>query len=478
MLLAINLFNYIDRQILSATLPKIKLDATMFSPTDPNLQFKLGLLTTAFMVSYMLLSPVFGILGDRKSRWWLIGGGVIGWSLASGGSGLATGFVVLLLTRCLVGIGEAAYGPVAPSMISDLYPIKDRGKALARFYLAIPVGSALGFVIGGAIAETSWGWRGAFLVVVLPGILLGSLCFRMHEPPRRAQANAETSSRPSYVEVLQSLLRNRSYLLNSAGMTASTFILGGVAVWVPEYLFQREARFRIDSDNLAKIEQLQATDGTPVIPRDMVQKLRAYQGETVYSASELQMTLTQILSADQLKQYNATLFEYLTAADSIRLGEINFRFGVIVVVSGLGATLLGGWLGDRYRSRYSGSYFLVSALAMLIAFPAFLAMLYSPSPWNWWLMFLAVFCLFINTGPTNTILANVTASRIRSTAFAINILVIHALGDAISPAIIGLIADYSNLQSAFLICSFFILFAGLTWLIGVRYLEADTVREQ
>ena len=103
-------------------LPKLELDARSFRPDDPLLKFKLGSLTTAFLVSYMLLSPVFGRLGDTRSRWALVGIGVIVWSLASGGSGIATTFAMLLLTRCLVGIGEAAYGPVAPAMLSDLYP--------------------------------------------------------------------------------------------------------------------------------------------------------------------------------------------------------------------------------------------------------------------------------------------------------------------------------------------------------------------
>ena len=108
----------------------------------------------------MLLSPVFGRLGDTWSRWGLVGIGVIVWSLASGASGLATGFWVLLVTRCFVGVGEAAYGPVAPAMLSDLYPERHRGKVMAWFYMAIPVGSALGFVIGGASWPTR-PWAGA-----------------------------------------------------------------------------------------------------------------------------------------------------------------------------------------------------------------------------------------------------------------------------------------------------------------------------
>ena len=117
-----------------------------------------GLLMSMFLVSYTLAAPLFGWLGDRAPRWRLIAVGVILWSLASGGTGLATGFVTLMLTRALIGVGEAAYGPVAPSLISDLFPVERRGGVLAWFYMAIPVGSALGFVLGGWMAAR-YGWR-------------------------------------------------------------------------------------------------------------------------------------------------------------------------------------------------------------------------------------------------------------------------------------------------------------------------------
>src|SRR5207237_4584969 len=143
---------------------------------------------------------------------------------------------MLLLTRCLVGIGEAAYGPVAPSMISDLYPIRNRGKKIALFYLAIPVGSALGFVIGGQVGE-SLGWRAAFYVTFL-GLLPAALCFVMKDPPRPARANGPSHS---YFAVLRELRGIRSFVLCCTGMTATTFMLGGVAAFAPLYIFQREA---------------------------------------------------------------------------------------------------------------------------------------------------------------------------------------------------------------------------------------------
>src|ERR1700751_163703 len=191
LLLVINLFNYIDLAVLSALLPTLK---QQFLAGDPHQNFKAGLWTTAFLVSYMLAAPVFGWLADRFSRWILIGTSVALWSLASGWSGLATSFGVLLCTRLFVGIGEAGYGPAAPTIIADLYPIKTRGRVLAWFYVAIPVGSALGYAFGGKIADL-FGWRWAFYLVVPPGLLLAACCFFMREP--RATTLSRSRLRPT-----------------------------------------------------------------------------------------------------------------------------------------------------------------------------------------------------------------------------------------------------------------------------------------
>ena len=476
LLIAINLFNYIDRQVLSAVLPKLEFDAAIFHPADKNLGLKLGSLTSAFLVAYMLLSPVFGRLADRWSRWALVGIGVIVWSLASGGSGLATGFAVLLLTRCLVGIGEAAYGPVAPAMLSDLYPEKVRGRIMAWFYMAIPVGSALGYVIGSRVADTSWGWRGAFLVVVLPGLLLGAICFFMREPPRPA-AEAGVPS-PDWRQVLKELRGIRSFVLCCAGMTCTTFVLGGVAAWAPYYIFEREARFRITPEAVEGLRALTATDGTPIVPPAVVDKVALLIEPGELTTGELRSRLAgSALTTKEREQYQSRVFDAVTDPRSISLSTVGTVFGGIVVVSGLVATLFGGWLGDWLRDRgVRGSYFQVCGWGALAGFPPFVAMLYVPFPYAWGCVFLAVFFLFINTGPANTVLANVTRHRIRATAFAINILVIHALGDVISPPIIGLIADLSDLGTALLVISVLILAGGLLWLAGARYLDEETRR--
>ncbi len=411
LLLAINLFNYIDRYILAAVEPRIRED---FFPGDPaNSKFQMGLLATAFLVSYMALAPVFGWLGDRWRRWAIIGIGVSLWSLASGASGLATVFSLLLLTRVFVGVGEAAYGPTAPTIIADLYPVSRRGAVLSWFYMAIPVGSALGYVLGGFVVA-HWSWHWAFFVVVPPGLLLGILCFLRKEPPR-GQSDDVAPARTASLADYKVLLRTPSYVLNTLGMAAMTFAVGGVSFWMPTYVYDR-----------------MVAGGAPAVPA--------------------------------------------------LLASVNMKFGAITVVSGLGATLLGGLAGDALRKQFPGSYFLVSGAGMFIAFPMFMLTLYSPFPVAWVFIFLSVFFLFFNTGPTNAILANVTHPAMRSTAFALTIFIIHAFGDAISPPIIGLVTGWTtspshpkgDMNAGFLLVSFTILVGGIFWLWGARYLERDT----
>src|SRR5947199_4062391 len=194
LLLGINLFNYIDRQILAAVEPDIR--ASFFAPGDVHAMTETGLLGDPFFVTYMISAPVLGLLADRFSRWIIVGSAVILWSLASGASGLAATFAILFATRICVGIGEGGYGPAAPTILADLFPIETRGRMMAIFYAAIPVGSALGYVIGGLVGA-HLGWRWAFYLVAPPGLLLGLLCFFQRDPRLAGHHLALSSPRRS-----------------------------------------------------------------------------------------------------------------------------------------------------------------------------------------------------------------------------------------------------------------------------------------
>lgn len=411
LLLSINLFNYIDRQVLAAVEPEIRKEL-LDGKTEEEAKNMMGLLPLAFLISYMVIAPLFGWLAERTSRWLLVGIGVLLWSLASGASGITWGlslaacFWMLLLTRCFVGVGEGAYGPVAPTMISDLYPVKDRGRVLAWFYLAIPVGGALGYAWG-EIIKNALSWHWAFFLVVPPGLILGVVCFFMREPPRGfADAIKDMPRRKFGLKTYWKICCIPSYAINTAGMTAMTFAIGALAYWMPDYLEQRK----------------------------------------------------------------------VSAVDVMGIASIGPRttFGAITAFAGLLATLLGGMAGDWLRSRWSGSYFLVSGIAMVIGFPMLFLFVWAPFPWAWLFVFLAVFCLFFNTGPTNTILANVTHPSLRASGFALNIFIIHLFGDAISPEVFSRIAGLTSMDFAFQVVSVMILLGGLIWLWGAHYLERDT----
>jgi MFS family permease len=296
-----------------------------------------------------------------------------------------------------VGVGEAAYGPAAPTIISDFYPVERRGQVLAWFYLAIPVGSALGYLLGGQFVQHGH-WRWAFYSVVPPGLLLGAICFFMPKPPVGQGGPKHHAKMRDYL----ALLRTRSYVLNCAGMAAMTFAIGGISVWMPTYV----AEFR--------------------------------------------------------------------KAGS--LGTVNTIFGGITVITGIFGTLLGGMAGDWLRTRIRGAYLAVSGAGLLVAFPFFLAMLVTPFPYAWIFVFLAEFCLFFNTGPSNTALANVSRPEVRASAFALNILIIHALGDALSPPAIGGLSDHfhGNMNVGFIAVGAVMLLGGILWIWGARYLDADT----
>lgn len=410
LLLAINLFNYIDRYILAAVLPQIK---EAFFPGHPEANARMGMLATAFVVSYMVSAPVLGWLADRVPRWRLIGVSVLLWSAASACSGLAGSFAMLLTTRLFVGVGEGGYGPAAPTILSDLFPQSMRGKILSIFYIAIPVGSALGFVLGGQLSAWFESWRWPFYVLSAPGIVLGIACFFMPEPRRGAVDGATPASHRATMRDYLRIFTIPSYVLNTAAMAAMTFAIGGLSYWIPEYLHgTRRAEF--------------------------------------------------------------AGFAMDAVGDRALLAHVNTMFGGVLVVAGLLATLSGGFLADKLQKVYGGAYFLVSGVGMLLGFPLVIALLGTEFPAAWTLLFFAVFFLFFNTGPANAALANVTHPSVRATAFALNIFMIHAFGDAISPPIIGWMADRWSMNAAFFAMACVMLLSGVLWLTGMKFLARDT----
>jgi MFS transporter, Spinster family, sphingosine-1-phosphate transporter len=231
----VNLLNYLDRYVISALVPD--LARAHMGLTD----LRLGTLMSGFLIVYMCCAPLFGVLGDRRSRPRAIAAGVLLWSVATAFSGLARNYWHLLIGRAVVGIGEAAYGTISPALLADYFPLRSRGRVFAVFFMAIPVGSALGYIVGGLVDQW-YGWRAAFWVAGLPGLALALWVLRLPDPPRGVQEQPSalqqhpaTLSRTA-VRIYWGLLQRKPYMLTVLGYAAYTFAVGGLAFWMPTFL--------------------------------------------------------------------------------------------------------------------------------------------------------------------------------------------------------------------------------------------------
>jgi predicted MFS family arabinose efflux permease len=381
--------------VLYAVFPLIKADLHL-SDTG------LGLLGSAFMLSYMLTAPFFGRFGDRCNRAHLAAGSLAVWSLATMLSGMAASYRMLLATRTLVGVGEAGFGTVSPGLLSDYIPKESRGRILSLFFLAIPVGSAIGYILGGQLGQ-AFGWQSAFMLVGLPGLFLALPLYFLLEPGKNGNQTNLSAPEPVLPE-LRRFWRNRTYVHATASMAAMTFAIGGLTQWAPSCL---QRMFGLD----------------------------VARGNTI--------------------------------------------FGMITVVSGIIGTLAGGWLGDRFQRRSPAGYLYISALGFTLGAPLLVVALTTS---NLTLCLIAIFAaelfLFFNTGPLNTVLINVVPPGYRAMGFAISIFVIHALGDAVSPTLIGMLSDQWGLPHALLITPLALLIAAAIALHGGKFMADDQRRAE
>jgi len=391
-LTALNLLNYADRNVLFAVQPLVQDE---FHLTNA----QIGYLTSAFLGFYMIAAPFVGPLADRYSRKLIIVLGALFWSGLTLLTAVTHTYTELLIRHTLVGVGEATFVTIAPTFVADLFAERKRGRILGVFYLAIPVGSAAGYLLGGYLAPHH-GWRFPFYIAAAPGFLLALAVLFLKEPERgqfdsiKDVAEVELVSKGfsggfasgAFLHVflylkelwhlILTLFRNPAFLTSTLGMAALTFSLGGIQVWIPKFLYS-ERGYTLEAANLA--------------------------------------------------------------------------FGIIIVIDGIVAALAGGWLGDYLLPRMKGSYYLVSAASMLLGMPVMIVALFVKGPLMIPAIGVAAFFLLLNTAPLNAAVINSVGAHIRATALAVNIFIIHILGDVPSPTMMGWVADKRSLQAAFIL---------------------------
>lgn len=239
LLTALNLLNYIDRSVLFAVQPLVQSE---FHLTNT----QVGYLTSAFLGFYMIAAPFTGPLADRYSRKLIIVLGAIFWSALTLLTAVTHTYWELLVRHTLVGIGEATFVTIAPTFVADLFPEDERGRIFGVFYLAIPVGTAAGYLLGGKLGP-DFGWRFPFYIAAFPGFLLALAVWFLPEPPRgQFDSLQETPERGTVL----GLVRNRAFWTVTLGMAAMTFALGGIQVWMPTFLSRTRGYSLKDANEL------------------------------------------------------------------------------------------------------------------------------------------------------------------------------------------------------------------------------------
>ena len=228
LLTGLNLFNYMDRYVLAAVAPPLKAELLLSDA-------EIGWLTSAFMIGYFTTAPAFGYLGDRWPRKGLMVFGVAFWSLGTILSGFCNDFWTLLACRVLVGLGEASFAVLAPAWLADLFPAARRNNAMTIFYVAMPIGAALGYIVGGA-ALAYGGWRTAFWWAGGPGLLLVLTLLMLTEPGRGESGNGASSGMRAGFSEFTSLFRMGDFVIIVLGLTAYTFAMGAFGAWGPTFL--------------------------------------------------------------------------------------------------------------------------------------------------------------------------------------------------------------------------------------------------
>ena len=395
-LTSLNLLDYLDRYLIASLGSMIKGEMGLSDRA-------FGFLGTAFFLVYFLSSPIFGYLGDRYGRIRLMAGGAVLWSLATSLTFWVVSYPTLVLARGLVGVGEASFGTLAPAYLADILPLNRRSRALGLFYLALPVGTAVAYLVGGLVGGR-WGWRPAFLLAGLPGLALAALVLRLQGVGGGGQGSetplpsSPTPPPPTPYGELGGELGNGKQPLAAGPVNAHVSLWAGArALW-----------------------------RLPTLKR-----VTLGYGMITFTLGGLAFWMPR----------------YLEAAKGLEMAQANYLlFGAVTVAGGLGV-LTGGFLGDRLLRYTLKAPLLVSGLGVTLAIPLAALAIFAPSP----VLYIpglagAIFLLFLNPGVLTAVIINVAGARRRAQAVALNIVVIHLVGDVPSPFLIGWIADLWGLK--------------------------------
>ncbi|MBI1392988.1 MAG: MFS transporter [Alphaproteobacteria bacterium] len=380
-LVVVYTFNFIDRQIVGILATPIKQDLLL---SDTELSLMGGL---AFALFYTFLGIPIAMLADRWSRTWIMTAALTIWSGMTAACGLTQNFAQLFAARLGVGVGEA--GGVAPaySLISDYFPPETRARAISIYSFGIPIGSALGILLGGVL--TSYlDWRSSFVIVGLMGLAVAPL-FRltMREPPRGAFDRATASVQPAKIsDVIRTLTSKPSFWGLSLGAASSSMMGYGLIFWLPSFF------------------------------------IRSF--------------------GDALPGFFAWLPSGLTPANAGPVLYASYFYATILFVGGIVGIWFGGVVADRFGPGRKAAYALTPAFAFVATLPFFIVGVLSTNLWTAFPAFLALQALsLVWLGPVITAFQHLVPPNMRATASAVFLFINNLIGIGLGNLAIGALSD-------------------------------------
>uniref|UniRef100_A0A8C8ZRQ2 SPNS lysolipid transporter 2, sphingosine-1-phosphate n=1 Tax=Prolemur simus TaxID=1328070 RepID=A0A8C8ZRQ2_PROSS len=390
---------------------------------------------TVFICSFMVAAPIFGYLGDRFNRKVILSCGIFFWSAVTFSSSFIPQqyFWLLVLSRGLVGIGEASYSTIAPTIIGDLFTKNTRTLMLSVFYFAIPLGSGLGYITGSSVKQAAGDWHWALRVSPVLGMITGTLILVLVPATKRGHADqlgGQLKARTSWLRDMKALIRNRSYVFSSLATSAVSFATGALGMWIPLYLHRAQV-----------VQKTVETCNSPPCG----------------------------------------------AKDSLIFGAITCFTGFLGVVTGAGATR---WC--RLRTQRADP--LVCAVGMLGS-AIFICLIFVAAKTSIVGAYICIFVgetlLFSNWAITADILMYVVIPTRRATAVALQSFTSHLLGDAGSPYLIGYISDlirqstkdsplweFLSLGYALMLCPFVVVLGGMFFLATALFFLSDRAKAE
>jgi MFS family permease len=410
LLTALNIVKYLDAYILPGVQEQIKQE---FHVSDA----ALGSLTLWFFVTYMLSVPLTGWIGDRLPRKHLMITCAVFISAINILTGTVHAFGSLLIRHAVLGVGEASLGIYALALLADFYPEEERNRVVTIFYSASPVGAALGNLIG-EIVSSHFGWRMAFYVSAVPGFLIAALIFFLMREPARGASDAH---------------ENGGTIINPRVPYSSP----------------------TDRD---KWDETAPASRNPT---------RARVLSLATNAPYLYATLGMAMITFSLGGIGAWMPSFLQRS-GLSPSTVGLAFGGITAGAGLGGTAFGGWLAHRWLRTNRRALFLISAWSALLTIPFAALCFFGPHATMVPALGMAMFCSFLGTGPLNAAIVNAVPATVRATAIAMQLFLIHALGDTPSPRLIGMISDHSSLATGLSLTLVSMLLATVFLFLGAR----------